>query len=154
MKQFTHLVNGKAPIADAFAGTGYSDVVSMRNYKTAEFIMYRGVQDGTTYSTVTVQACDNTTPDTRSAVAFRYQVCTSGDTWGVITECANTGFATTAGSGQMYRIFVDASVLAEVGYEFVQLKYVETGDNPVVGAILIQLHEPRFEKDVPVTAIV
>jgi hypothetical protein len=153
MKQFTHLVSGKDPVADAFAGTGYSDVVSMRNYKTCEFIVMKGVADGTSTSTLTVEACSTSEAAATSAVAFRYQVCTTKDTWGEITECANTGFATTTGSAQIYRVFVDASVLAEVGYEFLRLKYVESGDQPVVGCILIQLHEPRFEKDVPATAI-
>lgn len=153
MKALTHMVKGIDPIADAFAGTVYSDIVSMRNYKTCEFLIYKGV--GTTgTSTITVQACDTVVPGNRSAVAFRYQTCTSGDTWSAITEVANTGFATTAGSSQMYRIYVDASVLAEVGYEFVQLKAVEVADDPVLGGIAIQLSEPRFEKDAPVTAIV
>ena len=152
MKQFTNLISGLDPVANAFAGTVYSNVVSMRNYKTCEFIIFKGV--GTTgTSTITVQACSNTTPDARSAVAFRYQICTTKDTWGDMTECANTGFTTTAGSAQLYRIFVDASVLAEVGYEFVQLKCVESAAVAVLGGILIQLHEPRFEKEVPVTAI-
>jgi len=152
MENFTHLISGMDPVADAFTGTVYSDVVSMRNHKTCEFIIFKGV--GTTgTSTVTVQACDNTTPDTRSAVAFRYQACTTKDTWGDMTECANTGFTLTAGSAQLYRIFVDASVLGEVGYEFVQLKLVESVDAAVLAGILIQLHEPRFEKEVPATAI-
>jgi hypothetical protein len=152
MKNLTHLISGLDPVANAFAGTVYSDVVSMRNYKTCEFIIFKGV--GTTgTSTVTVQACSNTTPSARSAVAFRYQVCTTKDTWGAITECANTGFDITAGSAQIYRIFVDASVLAEVGYEFVQLKLVEVTASAVLAGILIQLHGSRDEKDIPETAI-
>lgn len=152
MKNLTHLVKGLDPVADAFAGTVYSDVVSMRNYKTCEFIIYKGV-GATGTSTITVQACSDTTPSARSAVAFRYQACTANDTWGAITEATSAGFNTTAGSSQLYRIFVDASVLAEVGYEFVQLKAVEVVDSAVLGGIAIQLHEPRFEKEIPITAI-
>jgi hypothetical protein len=154
MKSLIHTIKGIDPVADAFAGTVYSDVVSMRNYKTAIFTIYRGVSTGGTgTSTVTVQACSDTTPSARSAVAFRYQVCTTGDTWGEIIECANTGFAITVGSSQLYRVFVDASVLGELGYEFVQLKLVEAVDDPSVGCVLIELVEGKDEKEVPETAI-
>lgn len=156
MKELTHVVAGKYPIADAFAGTGYSAAVSSRNYKTVEFLMLRGVQDGATTSTLTVLAGSSIATPTAGATAveFLYQVCTTGDTWGAITKAESTGFATTAGNSTMYRIFVDAAKLAEEGLEYCQLRWVESGDNPVVGAVVITMREPRFEKEVPETAIV
>jgi len=153
MKSINKLVKGLDPVADAFAGTKYSDIVSMRNYGTCEFIIYKGV--GTTgTSTITVEACDDVSASTTAAVAFRYQAITSGDTPGSITEATTAGFTTTAGSSQLYRVWVDASELASEGYEFVRLKAVEVANDPVLGGILINLSEPRHDAEVPATAIV
>ena len=153
MNRLTHYVKGLDPVADAFSGTVYSDIVSMRNYKTAEFIIYKGV--GTTgTSTITVEACDNVSGSNVSAVEFAYQSCTSGDTYGALTKAETTGFTTTAGSSQLYRIVVDSSELGASGYEFVRLKAVESANDPVLGGILIALSESKEETEIPVTAIV
>lgn len=138
-----HIVKGIDPVANAFAGTVYSDVVSMKNYGKVAFLITKGV--GTTgTSTVTVQACDDTVPTTRSALPFKYRVCTADDDWGDLTAVANTGFVTTAGSSQRYLIEVDAKALASLGYEFIQLKMVESVDADVLGGVDIFLLEPRY----------
>lgn len=152
MKYLTKLIKGLDPVADAFASTVYSDIVSLRNYGTAEFIIYKGV--GTTgTSTITVEACDDVSGSNTSAVEFWYQAITSGDTPGAVTKATTSGFTTTAGSSQLYRILVDSAALASSGYEFVRLKAVESADSPVLGGILIQLHDGKNQEDIPATAI-
>ena len=85
-----HLVKGLDPVADAFAGTKYTDVVDFKNHNIVEFYIYKGV--GTTgTSTVTVEACDDTTPSNTTAVTFRYQAITSGDTHGALTAATTAG---------------------------------------------------------------
>jgi hypothetical protein len=152
MRQFPHYIKGLDPVADAFSGTVYTDIVSMDNHKLAEFIIYKGV--GTTgTSTITVEACDDTSASNTSAVAFNYQAITSGDTAGALTAVTSTGFTTTAGSSQIYVIYVDADALLASGYKYVRLKAVESVDNPVLGGILINLREPRYNQAVQTSAI-
>lgn len=152
MKEFTHLVKGLDPVADAFSGTVYSDVISLATHHYIEFVIYKGV--GTTgTSTITVEACDDTTPSTTSAVAFNYQAITSGDTHGALTAATTAGFVTTAGSSQLYKIVLDAQALAATGYKYVRVKAVEVANDPVLGGILAILHEPRYDEAVQATAI-
>jgi hypothetical protein len=153
MKELNHLVKGLDPVADAFSGTVYSDIINMKNYEHAQFIIFKGV--GTTgTSTITVEACDDVSGSNVSAVPFVYQACTTGDTWGARTDAAATGFNTTAGSSQLYKIDVDAEQLASSGYGYVRLKAVEVADSPVLGGIFVNLTESKYERSVPETAIV
>jgi len=147
-----HIVMGLDPVADAFAGTVYSDVVNMEAYHHVTFLIYKGV--GTTgTSTVTVQACDNVTPDNRTAVAFKYRYMATTDTWGALTAATTAGFTTTAGSSEMYAIEVDAQDIVSSGYGYAQIKMVESDADPVVGAIVIILSKARYAEDVHATAI-
>jgi len=152
MEGYTHLVKGLDPIADAFAGTVYSDVISLKAHEEIEFVIYKGV--GTTgTSTVTVESCDDTTPSTSTAIVFRYQAITSGDTHGAMTAATTAGFTTTAGSSQLYKIVVKASDLSsDDGY--VRLKMVEVANDPVLGGVLAILRKPRYDDAVQATAIV
>lgn len=139
----THLVKGIDPVADAFAGTVASDVVDLTGHQSATFIIYKGV--GTTgTSTVTVEACDDVTPSNTTAVPFYYRAVTSTDVNGAMTAATTSGFATTAGSSQIYHIEVDQAEIMTAGYKYVRLKMVEVVDSPVLGGILIQLNNPKF----------
>jgi hypothetical protein len=152
MTQRGHIIHGLAPVADAFSGTVRSDVFNMENFHGCTFLVYKGV--GTTgTSTITVNACDNTTPSTRSAIPFRYRANTSSDTWGAVQTATTTGFATTAGSNHLYEIIVDADELGKIGYGFVELTAVELVDSPVLGGIMWFGNEPREPQDVPATAL-
>ncbi len=153
MKRLNHIVKGLDPVADAFAGTVYSDIINMANYGHIQFIIYKGV-GATGTSTVTVEACDDVSGSHVSAIPFRYQVISTGDTEGTPTAVAATGFTTTAGSSQLYKIEVDADALASSGYGYVRLKAVEVVDSPVLGGILAILTEGRYKDAVPETAIV
>lgn len=153
MKNFPHLIKGLDPVADAFSGTVYSDIVSMKNHNHAQFIIVKGV-GATGTSTITVEACSNVSAGAVSAVPFSYQAITSGDTAGALTDVTSAGFATTAGSSQLYIIYVDGEALSASGYEYVRLKAAEVVDSPVLGGILINLLDPRYDEAVQDTAIV
>lgn len=147
-----HIVNALAPDADALAGTKTSDVINMKNFGHCEFVVQKG--EGTTgTSTITVLACDDATPSTTSAIAFKYRACTSGDTFTALTAATTAGFTTTAGSNQMYRIEVDANDLPD-GYPYLQLKLVEAADGAVDAGVLAILTEPRYAQSINATAIV
>lgn len=131
-----HFVKGLDPVADAFSGTVYSDVVDMKEHYEMLFVIYKGA-GATGTSAITVQACDDTTPSNRTAVPFWYRAITTGDTHGAMTAVAATGFTTTAGASQLYVVGVTQEQLISSGYRYVQLKAVEDANDPVLGGILI-----------------
>lgn len=143
MKNYTHLVKGIDPVADAFAGTVSTDIVSMKGHETVEFYIIKGV-GATGTATITVEACDDTTPTTTLAIPFRFQSILTEDVHGVMTEVDAAGFTTTAGSSQLYKVSIDAQGLAASGYEYVRLTSTEVVNDPVLGGVLINLVTPRF----------
>lgn len=150
--QENHWIKGLDPVADAFSGTVYSDIVNMKNWEWVTFIVYAGV--GTTgTSTLTVEPCANTSGTPGTAVAFHYREVTSGDTPGTLTACANTGFTMTAGSSRLALVTVSAAALAASGYNYVRLKAVQSVDAEVLGCILVMLSGPRYATEPNVTAI-
>jgi len=137
-----HWVKGIDPIADAFAGTVYTDIVEVLGQGVL-FFRYDGV--GTTgTSVVTVQACSTIAPAATTAVPFIYRISTSGDTWGDWTAATTTGFTTTAGSSQMYQIYADAAHLAETGYGYARAVFTESADSEVLGGVLIAVVNLRY----------
>jgi hypothetical protein len=144
-----HFVKGIDPIADAFAGTVSTDVFKVQG-EGAWGMRYHGV-GATGTSTITAEACDNVTPSNTTAVAFMYRISTTGDTWGAWTQATATGFTTTAGSSQMYEMFVPAAELASEGYGYCRFKFTEVVDNPVLGGVLCAVVNPRVQ---PVAATV
>lgn len=151
--QYGHWVKGIDPVADAFAGTVRSDVVRGGNHRSVTFLIYKGV--GTTgTSTITVEANDDVTPSNSTAIPFKYRACTTGDTWGTLTDATTAGFATTAGSSQLYSIIVDTDELGDTGYKYLSLKAVEVVDSPVLGGILVMMGQARIAQATPATAIV
>lgn len=147
-----HFVKGVDPVADFMAGTVSSDVVSLENYDRAIFIIHKGV-GATGTSVITVEACDDFTPSNSTAVPFRYQAITSGDTKGAVTEATASGFTTTAGSSQAYLVEVDAIECGKQGYGNVRLVATEDTNSPVIGSIGILLVNSRYGVSVPATAI-
>ena len=151
--QNAHVMKGLDAVADAFAGTVNSDVFNMGDYHSMVFIIHKGV--GTTgTSTITVEACDDVVPTTQTAIPFRYKAITSGDTEGALTTAAAAGFATTAGSSELYLIEVDSQELGDTGYQYVRLHAVEVANDPVLGGIIAIGYGGRYCQDVPATAIV
>jgi hypothetical protein len=148
-----HLVPGIYPVADFMAGTVTTDIVNCESATGVVFWIFRGdATAGTETGTVTVEACDTVVPGTATAVAFRYRISTTPDTWGAWTEAAAAGFTMTAGDNQLYEVFVPAANLAALGYGYARLKIVEVINDPVVGAILMAVVNPRYQP-VPATLI-
>jgi hypothetical protein len=142
-----HTVIGLAAVADAFSGTVYSDVVKMSEYANARFIIHKGVGVLGT-STITIEACDNANGDNPVAVPFSYQAYIGADDLpGAVTNATAAGFATTAGSNQLYVVDVDSQKLGSKAW--LRMKAVEVVNDPVLGGILIELADPRFASSIP-----
>jgi hypothetical protein len=147
-----HIVKGLDPVADAFAGTVYTDVVNLENYHAARFVNYHGV-GATGTRTLTIEACDNAAGDNPVAIPFAYQRYEGADDVPAdVATASAAGFATVAGSSRLYVLEVDAQDLPE-GKTWLRQKSVEVVDSPVLGGVLIELCNPRYGAHVPATAI-
>lgn len=131
-----HVIKGLDPIANAFAGTVYSDVVDMSEFSRVLFVVYIGVGAAGT-STFTVQAADDTAHTNMTALAHVSRAITSGDTEGDITARASTGHIPAAQTSQILLFEVDESAQAASGYPYVCLKAVESNAAAVLGSILV-----------------
>lgn len=147
-----HIVKGLDAVADAFAGTVYSDVVDSKGYHAARFILHKGVGASGT-STLTIEACDDAAGNNPVAVPFSYQAYAGADDLpGAVTAATTAGFATTAGSSQLYVLEVEAQRLP-AAKPWIRLKAVEVVDSAVLGGVLIELLKPRYASHIPETAI-
>lgn len=145
------IIKGLDPVADAFAGTVYSDSVSMAKYDRAAFVVYKGV-GATGTSTLTVEASSDASRTGATAIPFKYRRVASGDTAGDVTSASASGFATTAGSSEMYIIEVESSDCLS-GKPWLSLKAVEVVDSPVAGGILVLASGAKYAGDDLPTAI-
>ena len=142
-----HVVNALPPAADAFAGTVVTDVINLKNWQHVSFLVQCGAGAVGT-STITVEACDDTTPTNTESIPFTYQECVLNDTLGEVKQAEASGFTTAAAANKMYKIEVDAQALAKSGYSYVRLKSVEVVDDPVVGGVIAVLTGGRYVQEV------
>lgn len=151
--QYIHPMKGLDAVADAFAGTVYSDIFNMGDFHSILFIVHKGV--GTTgTSTLTIEASDDVSASNVTAIPFRYKLITSGDTEGALTAATTAGFTTTAGSSQLYALEASSEEMGDTGYQYIRLKAVESANDPVLGGVLAFGCGNRYAQDVPATAIV
>lgn len=158
LSQRVHWVKGIDAVADFNDTTQYTQSVNMKGYSKAVFIVHHGV-GATGTATITVlagdvaQAAGTTVMTNSTAIPFKYKAITSGDTEGAYTAATTSGFTTTAGSSQLYIIEVDAEEMGDTGYNYLQMKFAEVVNSPVLGGVIIGLHGPRYAQDVPATVI-
>ncbi len=146
------LVQGLPPVANALAGTKYSDIVNCRDAGDyLAFVIQRGV--GTTgKSVITVEACDDNSPSNTTAIAFRYKEIDGSDVEGALQQADAAGYTMTAGSNRIDIVEVDAAHLAAEGYGYCRLKAAESVADPVLAGILIILGGPHKDvKDSPLS---
>ncbi len=149
-----HFVKGLDPVANAFAGTKNSDIVSMRDYGRVLFVIHMGV--GTTGTSVyTVESSDDVSGSNVTAIPFWSREITTGDTEGAFTRRAAAGFTSTAGSSKIILIEADAKDLP-AGEPFVRLTAVESAASAVLAGTLIILggKPSRYLGAIKATAIV
>lgn len=125
-------IKGLDPIADAHNGAPGGDVIDMSPFSRIVALMYRGVATGGTAApTYTVEACDDTTPSSTSAIPFDYR-----KSYGAVTAATATGFQATAGSSAIDVLEVREDALAASGYRYIRVKVAETVNDPVVACIV------------------
>ena len=137
---------------DIFNGDPASDVINMSEWKDIIFIIQKGA-GATGTATVTVESCDDVTPTTSTAVAFRYRSMTlATDTWGAWTAAAAAGFTTSAGADDAYEIWISAAELSGTD-KYVRLQLTEVVNNPCDGGVVAVLFNPRYAEDVNATVL-
>jgi len=137
---------GLPPVADALAGTVYSDIVRCDGGKVI-FILQRGA-GASGRSTLTVEACKDVSPTETAAVPFRYKEISGVDVEGELTEAAAAGYQMTAGANRIDIIEVDAARLAAEGFAYCRLKAVDTVSDPMLLGILILVEKSNHIQDV------
>jgi hypothetical protein len=147
-----HWEVGINAVADAFAGTVSTDIVSMKHHNRVKFLVHWGV-GATGTSTFTVEACDDVAASNTAAVPFVYRITVGGAAPGAITAATTSGFLSTAGSNQIIEIEVPAENLNASGYGYVRLKAVEVAASARLGGVLIGMLEPRNPSSVQASSI-
>jgi hypothetical protein len=137
-------IKALAPAADRWNTSPTSDSISLKNHNRLTFLVYQS--GGTTgNATLTVLASTDAAQTGAEAVAFRYRKMTTGasDVLGSVTDATVAGFATTANEDSIYEIEVLSAELPD-GKPWVHLLCTETTNDPVNGAVIALLSEPRY----------
>ena len=119
------------------------------------FIITLGANAGSGAATLTVLACDDTTPSNTAAVTFQYQVLNASDVLGDVAIATTAGLASVGTADTITLIDVDAASIAEatinstVGNKYVKLQCTETQGDAVDGSITCILYGLRYT---PLTA--
>ena len=135
-----HFVKGIDPVADAFDGTKYTDIIEVGGEGIA-FLIYKGV-GATGTITITFEASNNVAAGATSAVKFWYKRI--GETDSGWTAATTAGFATTAGSSDMYLICSPKDVFASTGYRYAGMKAVEVANDPVLAGVVAFVYGLRY----------
>jgi hypothetical protein len=146
-----HVVTGLFPKTDLYEGSPATDVISMARWGQCTFILSEGA-GGTATNVITIEACSDAAATATSAIAYKYRLCGTTDTWGAATAIAATGYTTVAGANQMVAIEIDAAQLP-AGYPFVRMQLTEGVDAASAAGVIAILSKPRYAESVPVTAI-
>ena len=128
------------------------DVFGMGEYNHALIIIDIGATDGT--MKVTVQECTTAAGASADDIAFNYREMATTDTWGALTAgVSGTGFTVADDDdNHLFAIEIDADELTDT-HPYVQLVFgTPSGSATLMSAVVI-LSEPRYMKDVPVSAI-
>jgi len=138
-----HFIGGIAPDADFASGTVTIDVFECLG-DGAYFLIWYGANASSGASTLTVEACDDTTPSNTTAVAFYYRSSTTFDTWGSWTAATTSGITVGGSADSAWQVYVDASELASEGYGYVRAKLVESTNQEADGVVCAYLVNPRY----------
>ena len=143
-----HFVQLIAPISTNTALT--SEVFSLENWSHASIGVYCGA--GSSF-TITVDECDNFTPDSAATMTFAYtqETTAAGDTLGAaLTDATTAGCSTGAGSGVFTLLEIDADEMTD---GMPCLRIHTSGCTASLMAAFAVLSGGRFQEDITATVI-
>ena len=128
-----------------------TDIFSLAEYNHCCIILQTGTN--TKGFAVTVEECTAAAGTGNTALTeFYYREMATTDTWGALTASGGTLTVADADDQHVFAIEIDADELTDT-YEYVKLTCAAPASgNNYVSAIAI-LSEPRYMKDIPVSAI-
>jgi hypothetical protein len=151
-----HVAVGYYPLADLWntGSPNYTPAYNLGLYNHAVFAIMQGV--GTAGSaTILVQQCTTAAGASPTAIAAKYRLCTTQDTWGALTTLPSTGVVFGVASNQMLLIEVDAADLIATAptKPYVRLCATVSDATAVLAACIVILTEAAYPQAIPVTAI-
>ena len=136
-----------APKADLYDTNPAGQYVNGKNGdRVSWFLQQKTAGTNTGTATVTVLAASSNSGTGAEAVPFVYRKKTTAvtvTTFGAATAAAAAGFTTTANENTIYEIDVDTHALPE-GKPYVALKLTEVVNDPVDGAVIGLIANPRY----------
>ena len=149
--QKNQIVQALAPDADLYAANPATDVISTANYNHVTFIIQEGA-GGTGTVKIQVEECTSAAGAGNTAIAFKYRVASSGDTFAALTDSDSAGYTTTAGANKQVLVEIDAAELSD-GSPFVRLQLTEVANDPCDAAVVAIVSEPRYSAATMPTAL-
>lgn len=146
------LAIGLVPASDRYNTNPATDIFNMKMYDHITFLLTEGA-GGTGTVKLQVEECTDAAGNGNTAIAAKYRLSSTGDTWGALTTLASTGYTTTAGADKMVAVEVDAADL-DPAKPFVRLQLTEVVDSPCVAGVAVILSKPRYSQAVLPTSIV
>ena len=143
---------------DIFESNVSSDVINLSAWEGVVFIVTK-LAGATGTATATINSCDNVTPSTATAVAFRYRYSTTPDTFTAWADATSSGVAITAGADEVWEFAIASSDLykgtatAPVNDQYVRLVLTETESTAVDGSVATILYGPKYGHEIPGTVL-
>ena len=148
-----HVVPVISPV-DTTSTTVNTDVVGLKEYHEAAFVIDFGVITGDTV-VVTLEECDDTTPTNSTAIAFHYRKssATGTDSMGDLTAATASGVTVAATDDNKLLIaYVDASELSE-GYPYVRCVVDPGASMSACLVSAVALLTPRYKQATNLSAV-
>lgn len=137
------VVQALPPAADRYNTNPATDVVSLKHYEEAIFVLEEGA-GGTGTVKIQVEECSAAAGSNNVAIAFDYRVGNAdGSTLGAWTASAAAGYTTTAGADKMVQVRVRGAALSD-GKPWVRLQLTEVANDPCAASVLALLHGARY----------
>jgi hypothetical protein len=143
-----HFVNILPPVD--ITGGVYSDIFSMAKYDHATILVQIGVSNAA-FTKIIVNACDDFTPSSRTALAYNIYKCetgstaANGDVLGGRTAVLAAGLTPSATDNIMYVIEINAEELPS-GKPNLELN-LTNGSNSVIASAVAVLTKGRYTGD-------
>ena len=151
-----HVAIGYFPKADLWntGSPNYTPAYNLGLYDHCCFVVSQGVGAAGS-ATILVQQCTTAAGGGPTAIAAKYRLCTTQDTWGALTTLPVGGVVFGGASNQMLVIEIDAADLIATAptKPYVRLCATVSNATAVLAAAIVILSRPSYQQDVPTTAI-
>jgi hypothetical protein len=150
----THVVGLASPV-DSAGSAVTSDIINVGKYHSQSFLVYLGTLTGDT-AVVTVEECDDVTPTTNTAIAFRYResgATGTSDAYGALTAATSSGFTFAAtDDDHILMIDINGADLTD-GFPYARVVVTPGGSASASEVAILAIGEPRYPQSDQVTAI-